>query len=67
MDNKCRQAIDEINAVLDKHKVGFEIYVDKDGEIMADIWGADHNQGIGLTLDSISLLEEFKGLITLMR
>ena len=66
MDDKVRQAIDEINAVLEKHEVGFEIYVDREGKIMADAWDAKAlSEGIGLTLDSIKL-EEFKGRITLM-
>tara|TARA_B100001778_G_scaffold330827_1_gene334026 strand:- start:40442 stop:40663 length:222 start_codon:yes stop_codon:yes gene_type:complete len=66
MEKQCRLAINEINAVLDKYGLGFEIYVDRDGKTKADIWAAEAlSEGIGLTIDTIDL-QEFGGKITLL-
>jgi len=66
MEEECRNAIDEINAVFDKYGVGFEIYVDKDGKVKADVWSADAlSEGIGLTIETIDL-QEFGGRLTLL-
>ena len=66
MKNETIQAISEINTILDKYGIGFEIYVDRMGKVKADIWSSEAlSEGLGLTIDTIDL-REFGGRLTLL-